>query len=225
MLPGNPISPIRVLLVDDHAVLRAGLRALIASEPDMEVVGEASDGIEAVDKAAELKPDVVVMDISMPRLSGLEATKRILSAKPSTKIVVLTMHSEDQYLVQIIQAGASGYVLKRSADTELMEAIRTVHQGQAFLYPSATKLLVEEYLDRVRNGQDKEGDAELTDREREVLRLTAEGFSNQEIADKLIISPKTVDTYRARVMDKLDIHHRSELVRYALKKGLLRAQE
>jgi len=215
-----------VLLADDHAVLRAGLRALINAEPDMEVVGEAGDGVEAVERTQELKPDVVVMDIAMPRLNGLEATQRIAGMGLPVRVLVLTMHSEEQYLLQVLQSGGAGYVLKRSADTELMEAIRTVHRGEAFLYPSATKLLVEDYLGRVRSsGQERDSYDDLTDREREVLKLTVEGFSNQEIADKLIISPKTVDTYRARVMEKLNLHHRSELIKYALKKGLLKAHE
>ncbi len=216
---------IRVLLADDHAVLRAGLRALINAEPDMEVVGEAGDGIEAVERARELKPDVVVMDVAMPRLNGLEATQRIVESGLPSRVLVLTMHSEEQYLLQVLQSGGAGYLLKRSADTELMEAIRTVHRGEAFLYPSATKLLVEDYLGRVRAGSERDSYDDLTEREREVLKLTVEGFSNQEIADKLIISPKTVDTYRARIMEKLNLHHRSELIKYALKKGLLKAQE
>jgi two-component system, NarL family, response regulator NreC len=216
---------IRVLLVDDHAVLRAGLRALINAESDMEVVGEAGNGEEAIARTRELRPDVVVMDIAMPRLNGLEATKKIVELGLPTKVLVLTMHSEEQYLTQVLQSGGMGYVLKRSADTELMEAIRTVYRGEAFLYPSATRLLVEDYLGKIKGSQERDSFHELTEREREVLKLTVEGFSNQEIADKLIISPKTVDTYRARIMEKLNLHHRSELIRYALKKGLLRAQE
>ena len=214
-----------MLLADDHAVLRAGLRALINAEPDMEVVGEAGDGVEAVERTRELQPDVVVMDIAMPRLNGLESTRRIAESGLRVRVLVLTMHPEEEYLLQILQSGGAGYVLKRSADTELMEAIRTVYRGEAYLYPAATKLLVEGYLGRVRGGSERGRRDDLTEREREVLRLTAEGFSNQEIADKLIISPKTVDTYRARLMAKLDLHHRSELVKYALRKGLLRAQE
>ena len=218
-------ASIRVLLADDHAVLRAGLRALLNAEPDMEVVGEATDGQDAVEKTRLLKPDVVVMDVSMPGVNGLEATTRIVQSGLDAKVLILTMHPEDQYLLQVIKAGASGYVLKRSADTELMDAIRTVHRGEAFLYPAATRLLVNEYARGARAVGERDSVAELTDREREVLRLTAEGFSNQEIADKLIISPKTVDTYRGRIMDKLNLRHRSELVRYALRKGLLTAQE
>ena len=216
---------IRVVLADDHAVLRAGLKALLNAEADMEVVGEATDGQDAIDKVRALRPDVIVMDISMPGVNGLEATQRIVQAGLDAKVLVLTMHPEEQYLLQVIKAGAAGYVLKKSADTELMDAIRTVYRGDTFLYPAATKLLVNEYLSRVRTTQERDSLQDLTDREREVLRYTAEGFSNQEIADKLIISPKTVDTYRGRIMDKLNMRHRSELVRYALRKGLLTAQE
>ena len=215
---------ITILLADDHAVLRAGLRALLSAEPDMEVIGEAGDGIEAVARARELKPNIVVMGIAMPKLNGLAATRQIAQAGLPSKVVVLTMHSEEQYLFQVLEAGAAGYVLKRSADTELMEAIRSTHRGEAFLNPAAARLLVDRYIQQTRS--DDTGDAfdDLSERERAVLKLTAEGFSNQEIADKLYISPKTVDTYRSRIMEKLGLHHRSELVRYALRKGLLRPQ-
>jgi DNA-binding NarL/FixJ family response regulator len=216
---------IRVVLVDDHAVLRAGLRALINAESDMVVVGEAADGQEAIEQARSLRPDVIVMDIAMPVLNGLEAMQRIVELGLPTRILVLTMHSEEQYLMKVLQSGGAGYLLKASADTELMEAIRTVHRGETFLYPSAAKMLLSEYLGHVRGANEREPRPELTERERDVLRLTVEGFSNQEIADRLYISPKTVDTYRARVMDKLQLRHRSELIQYALRTGLLRATE
>lgn len=217
------MSKIRVLLADDHAVLRAGLKALLNAEPDMDVIGEAGDGVEAVSKTAALLPDVVVMDIAMPRLNGLEATKQIRERQLPSRVLVLTMHAEEQYLVSVLRAGAAGYVLKRSADTELLEAIRSVYRGDTFLDPSAVRVLVDVYRD---NGVESEVPiSELTQREREVLKLTAEGYTNQEIADKLIISPKTVDTYRSRVMDKLKLQHRSELVRYALRHGLLGPRE
>ncbi len=209
---------ILVLLADDHAVLRAGLRALINQEPDMEVVGEAGDGHEAVAKTIELKPDVVVMDIAMPHMTGLEAINAIRQAGIESKILALTMHDEHQYLMQVLRLGGDGYVLKRSADTELMHSIRAVHAGGAFLYPSATKLLLEDYL---RHSDDRHGLEALTEREREVLKLTAAGYTNQEIANKLVISVKTVDTYRSRIMGKLNLHRRFELVQYALKRGLL----
>ncbi len=213
---------IRVLLVDDHAVLRAGLKALLNAEPDLEVVGEAADGEEAVDRAMLLRPDVIVMDIQMPRMSGLEATRVLRSRGLEAKVLILTMHAESQYLLPLLEAGGSGYVLKSGADTELIEAIRTVYRGEVFLYPAATKLLVEGYLDRsTREGDPHDG---LTEREREVLKLVAEGYSGTEIAERLVISPKTVDTYRERIMQKLGLRHRYELVRYALRKGMLKAE-
>ena len=211
---------IRVLLADDHAVLRAGLRALLSAEPDMEVVGEAGDGAEAVTLAAQLRPDVVVMDISMPVKEGLAATAEITAGLPETRVLVLTMHAEEQYLLKVLEAGGSGYVLKRSADTELMEAIRTVQRGEAYLYPSATRLLLQAYQHGDRAAPPAGG--KLSEREEEVLRLTAEGYSNTEIGAQLYLSPKTVDTYRQRIMEKLGLHHRAELVRYALETGLLR---
>jgi two-component system response regulator NreC len=214
---------IRVLLADDHAVLRAGLRALLSVESDMDVVGEAGDGQETIRQADLLRPDVIVMDIAMPGGGGLEATRAIRARGLASKVLILTMHAEEQYLLPVIEAGGSGYVLKTGADSELIEAIRVVHRDQVYLYPSAAKLLLGKYLER--------GDAAetaydgLTPREREVLRLTAEGYTGQEIAEQLVLSPKTVDTYRQRVMEKLNLHHRSELVKYALRKGLLQPDD
>ena len=209
---------ISVLLADDHALLRAGLRSLISQESDMEVVGEASDGQESVARAVELEPDVVVMDVAMPKANGLEAISAMRRGGVKSKILVLTMYSEEQYLMQVLRRGGNGYVLKRSADTELMQAIRTVHAGGVFLYPSAARLLLD---DRDSDDGENAGLELLTEREREVLKLTVEGYTNQEIANRLIISVKTVDTYRSRIMEKLNLRHRSELVRYALRKGLL----
>ncbi|HEX2092092.1 MAG TPA: response regulator transcription factor [Longimicrobiaceae bacterium] len=214
---------IRVLLVDDHAVLRAGLRALLEAEPGMEVVGEAGTGEEGVQRAAELKPDVVVMDLSMPGQGGLEATRSIAALDQGTRVLVLTMHGEEEHLLPVLEAGGSGYVNKRSADEELIEAIRTVARGDVFLYPSAAKLLLRGLKQKSGPGEEDPLNR-LTEREREVLSLTVEGFSSSEIGKKLFISPKTVDTYRARIMEKLDLHHRSELVRFALKTGLLKAE-
>jgi len=214
---------IEILLADDHAVLRAGLRALLSAEPDMTVVGEAANGEEAVQLAHRLRPHVVVMDISMPIKDGLAATREITTQLPETRVLVLTMHAEEQYLLKVLEAGGSGFVLKRSADTELMEAIRTVHRGEAFLYPSATRLLLEAYQRGDRPPPPAGG--KLSEREADVLRLTAEGYSNTEIGQQLYLSPKTVDTYRQRIMEKLGLHHRAELVRYALATGLLRAGE
>jgi two-component system response regulator NreC len=217
----GPAARIRVLLVDDHAVLRAGLKALLNAEPDIEVVGEAADGQVAIEAAHRAQPDVIVMDIQMPRLSGLEATRALRANGSTSKVLILTMHAESQYLLPLLEAGGSGYVLNSGADTELIEAIRTVYRGEVFLYPAATKLLVDGYLDRsAREGDPFDG---LTEREREVLKLVAEGYSGTEIAERLIISPKTVDTYRERIMQKLGLRHRYELVRYALRKGMLKA--
>lgn len=213
--------PISILLVDDHPILRAGLRTLIDAQPDMQVVGEASDGAEAIDRARALKPDVIVMDIAMPRMDGLEAMRRIRDLGLPAKMIALTMHAEAEYLFKVLEDGGSGYVLKQGVDSDLFEAIRTIWAGNVFLYPSATRLLLSRYLDG--NGeQENDTYTKLSEREREVLKLTAEGYSSQEIADQLILSPKTVETYRSRLMQKLNLHHRSEVVRYALLKGLLK---
>ncbi|MCL5962277.1 MAG: response regulator transcription factor [Chloroflexi bacterium] len=214
---------IKVLLVDDHPVLRVGLRTLLENEPDMEVVGEAGNGDEAVDLARRLCPDVVVMDIAMPGMNGLEATRRIrkLSCCDAIQVVVLTVHAQERYLFPVLQAGASGYVLKSAADTELVQAIRVVANGGVFLYPSATRLLLEDYLSRARSGEEQDSYDQLGESERGVLRLAAEGYTGPEIAERLVLSVKTVETYRARIMEKLGLHSRADLVRYALRKGLL----
>ncbi len=210
---------IRVVLADDHAMFRAGIRALIEAEPRLKVVGEACSGDEAVDRVRELKPDVVVMDLSMPDSNGLEATRRIRALELDTNVLVLTVHAEEEYLVPVVEAGASGYLTKTSADSDLLEAIRLVARGQVYLPPTAATLLLRRYQNTV--DDDSPGLADLSSREQEVLGLTAEGFSSREIGEKLFISPKTVDTYRARIMQKLGLHHRSELVRFALRVGLL----
>jgi two-component system response regulator NreC len=213
---------IRILLVDDHVVLRAGLRALLESEDDMRVVGEASTGEDGIERAKHLKPDVVVMDISMPGAGGLEAT-RTITQETKSKVLVLTMHAEEEYLLAVLEAGGSGYVRKTSADHDLVSAIRTVARDEVFLYPSAARLLLQGY--RVRDEERETSPLQkLTERERDVLSMTAEGFSSSEIGEKLFISPKTVDTYRSRIMQKLELHHRSELVRFALETGLLKAK-
>ena len=212
---------IRVLLVDDHAVLRAGLHALLDAEEDIVVVGEASTGEEGVEKVKLLKPDVVVMDLSMPGIGGLEALKQIKALDLNTRTLILTMHAEEEYLLAVLEAGGSGYVRKTSADHDLTTAIRTVAKDEVYLYPSAAKLLLKGYqVKRETNAPDPL--EKLTQRERDVLTFTVEGFSSSEIGDKLFISPKTVDTYRARVMEKLGLNHRSELIRFALNAGLLK---
>lgn len=213
---------IRVLLVDDHTVLRAGLKALLDVEEDIRVVGEAASGEDAIERARAVKPDVVVMDLSMPGIGGLEATKVIAEAGIS-KVVVLTMHPEEDYLLPVLEAGGSGYVKKTSAELDLVAAIRTAAKDEVFLYPSAAKMLLQGFRAKVEEREDNPVD-KLSDREREVLAMTAEGYSSTEIGEKLFISPKTVDTYRSRIMQKLELHHRSELVRFALSTGLLRAE-
>lgn len=217
-----PDDLIRILLVDDHLVLRAGLKSLLENEPDMRVVGEASTGEEGIEKTEFLKPDVVVMDLSMPGKGGLAATKTITEAGVS-KVLVLTMHSEEEYLLPVLEAGGSGYVKKTSADTDLVAAIRTVAKDEVFLYPNAARLLLQGFRVRGEKRADDPLD-KLTERERDVLTMTAEGFSSSEIGEKLFISPKTVDTYRSRIMQKLELTHRSELVRFALNTGLLKGE-
>lgn len=214
-------KPIEVLLADDHAMFRAGLRALLESESNIEIVGEASNGDEAVDMARTEKPDIVIMDLSMPESDGLEATRRITALDLDVDVLVLTVHAEEEYLVPVVEAGASGYLTKTSADRDLVEALNVVAKGEVYLPPQATKLLLKEYK-AAEEGGEQSRLHELSSREQEVLALTAEGFSSREIGEKLFISPKTVDTYRSRIMKKLELNHRSELVRFALKVGLLK---
>jgi two-component system response regulator NreC len=214
---------IRILLVDDHAVLRAGLRALLEVESGFLVVGEAATGEEGVMKAQQLRPHVVVMDLSMPGMGGLEAVRQIHALGQDIRTLVLTMHGEEEHLLPVLEAGGSGYVNKRSADEELIEAIKTVASGDVFLYPSGAKLLLRGLKQKAAPGEEDPLE-KLTEREREVLGYTVEGFSSSEIGKKLFISPKTVDTYRSRIMEKLGLRHRSELVRFALRTGLLKAE-
>ncbi|RJQ46710.1 MAG: DNA-binding response regulator [Gaiellales bacterium] len=216
------MSAIRVLLADDHAILRSGLSRLLGEEKDIEVVGEASDGREAIQKAQELVPDIVLMDIGMPVMNGMEATKQIKKRNRDIKVLVLTMHDNEEYLFQVLQAGASGYVLKKAADDDLVNAIHIVHRGDCFLYPSAAKMVVEDYLEKVKQGHEPATSFDnLTDREKEILTMVAEGYTNREIAETLFISVKTVETHKSNIMEKLNLHKRAELVRYAIRKGML----
>jgi two-component system response regulator NreC len=198
----------------------AGIKALLQADGKVEVIGEAATGDEGVDLVRSLEPDVVVMDLSMPGSNGLEATRRIAALDLDTSVLVLTVHAEEEYLVPVVEAGASGYLTKTSADTDLLEAIRVVARGQVFLPPKATTLLLRQY--KAAESSDAATLKDLSTREQEVLALTAEGFSSREIGKKLFISPKTVDTYRSRIMDKLGLSHRSDLVRFALRVGLLK---
>jgi two-component system response regulator NreC len=215
------MAKIRVLICDDHTILREGIRLLLNAQADMEVVAEAVDGRDAVDKAREFNPDVILMDIAMPLLNGLEATKQIRRDHPNARVLVLTMYESDEYVAQMLEAGAAGYVLKKVAGSELVYAIRSVFNGEAFLYPSITKRLVEDYLRRVESGQERDTFDGLTDREREVLQLIAEGHTNKEIADLLNLSVRTVQNHRAHIMEKLGMHDRGELIKYAIQKGII----
>ena len=213
---------IRVLLVDDHTILREGVRALLANEPEIVVVGEAGDGEEALEKVEALRPDVVLMDMVMPRMNGLEATGHIKRRHPEVKVLILSMYDDDEYVQQVIQAGASGYLLKGMAADDLILAIREVQGGSSFLNPAVAAKLIEDYVRRVRGDGGAMSAEPLTAREREVLKLIAEGNTNQEIADVLCLSRKTVESHRANIMRKLDLHDVTELVKYALRSGLIR---
>jgi two-component system response regulator NreC len=211
----------RLLLVDDHEIVRAGLRMLLESQADMEIVGECENGREAERRALELKPDVILMDVSLPDIPGYEATRAIKKQLPAVTILALTMHESDEYFFEMLNAGASGYVPKKAAPTELVNALRVVHGGGVYLYPSLAKSLVKDYLTRVEQGGDKAAFDGLTERERQVLKLIADGLGNQEVADTLSISVKTVERHRANILAKLGLHSRTELVKYAIRKGLI----
>lgn len=215
----------RLLLVDDHAIVRAGLRMLLESQPDIEIVGECENGRDAVKRALELKPDVILMDIALPDIPGYEATRQVKKELPNVTILALTMHESDEYFFEMLNAGASGYVPKKAAPTELVNAIRVVHAGGVYLYPSLAKTLVKDYLTRAESGDDNAAAFDgLTEREREVLTLIADGLNNQQVADKLVISVKTVERHRANIMTKLGLHSRTELVKYAIRKGLIQVE-
>ena len=208
----------RILVADDHTLMRAGLASLIARLPDMQVVGEASDGRQAMRMVRELKPDMVLMDIAMPGLNGLEAAERIHGFEPKIKIIILSMHASEDFVAQALKAGAAGYLLKDAATTELEMALKSVAMGQFYLSPAISRQVVDNYLRGGPSGLDV-----LTPRQREILQLIAEGKSTREIADTLHLSVKTVETHRTQLMDRLDIHDMAGLVRYALRKGLISA--
>ncbi len=212
---------IRVVLADDHAVVRAGLKAVLGASPDIEVVGEARDGAEAVALAERLDPDVVVMDLSMDRMNGADATREMVAKQLRARVLVLTMHAEEDYLVPVLEAGAAGYLVKSAADRELVDAVRTVARGDMYIRPSATRILAERLTKKDPLEAERLRFERLTEREQNVLRLTAQGYSAPEIGERLFISPKTVDTYKQRIGDKLGLTHRAEYVSFALKLGLL----
>jgi len=214
------MNKIRVILADDHRILREGIRALIEDQDDMVVVGESEDGMATVKMVGELEPDVVVMDIAMPLLNGLEATRQIHRDFPQVKVLILTMHDNEEYIRQVLAAGALGYVLKDAAARDLLGAIRTVNQGEAILSPAITRLVIEDYLrwGDIRPEDTTDG---LTPREREILQLIAEGYTNKEIAGILSLSIKTVQSHRTNLMNKLDLHDRGELIKYAIQKKII----
>jgi two-component system response regulator NreC len=211
---------IKVVVADDHTILRQGIKALLDNQKGIEVVGEAKDGREAIKTIEELLPDVILMDIAMPGLNGLEATRRIKKKFPKVKVVVLTMHANEEYIFQILNAGADGYLVKETAFQDLISAINAVHKGEAFMSPSISKKVMTDYIQRAQ-GEEKVDFDTLTTREREILQLVAEGNSNKKIAEALFISPKTVETHRAHIMDKLNIHDRAGLIKYAIRKGMI----
>ena len=212
----------RLLLVDDHAVVRSGLRMLLEGEADMEIVGEASSGAEALTAVEELQPDVVLMDIGLPDQSGIDATRAIKQRSPGTAVVALTIHEDEEYFFRMLEAGATGYVPKRAAPEELLTAIRTAAVGEVYLYPSLARLLVTDYLGQEQQARSTRAVDGLSEREQEVLTQLAEGASNAEIAEKLGISPKTVARHRENIMHKLGLHSRTALVKYAIRKGIIR---
>jgi DNA-binding NarL/FixJ family response regulator len=211
--------PTRVVLADDHTIVRQGLIGILKASGEVDVVAEAADGHESLQKAMQLRPDVVVLDISMPRLNGLEAARRILKAVPATRVLVLTMHEDEEYVLQMVRAGVSGYLLKETAASELIAAIRALRDGKAWFGPHAARVLAS----ALQEGRPVPEDPyqRLTDREREIFQLLVEGRSNAQVAELLCISPKTVDNHRTRLMDKLDVHNTAELMRWAARRGLV----
>ncbi|MBM3126073.1 MAG: response regulator transcription factor [Chloroflexi bacterium] len=216
------MEKIRLLLVDDHAVVRSGLRMLLENEQDLVILGEANTGEQALKMTAALDPHIVIMDISLPDISGIEVTRLIRQAHPGTAVVALTIHEDQQYFFEMLQAGASAYVPKRAAPDDLINAIRAVSRGDVYIYPTLTKLLVKDFISRASEGMEKETMNGLTPREQEVLAMLAEGRSSDDIAEALTISYHTVARHRENLMGKLGLHNRSELVKYAIRKGLIK---
>jgi two-component system, NarL family, response regulator NreC len=215
------VKAIRILLADDHTVMRKGLRMLLASQPEFSVVAEASDGREAVEQAEATGPDVAVVDIAMPNLSGIEAAQRIHAVLPQVAIVILSMHSDEGYVLRALKAGAKGYLLKDSAEGDLIQAIKAVHQGKTFFSPEISQMLVEDYIREIRARGAEDSYDLLTPREREILQLLAERKSNKEIAQTLNLSTYTVETHRRNLQEKLNLHSLGELILYAVRKGMI----
>jgi two-component system response regulator NreC len=215
------MSAVKILLVDDHAVIRAGLRLVLERHSDFHVVGEASDGREGVTEAARLHPDVVVMDLAMPNLNGMEAARQIVASSPEMGIVVLSMHSDEEYVLRALKSGARAYVLKESAEADLIAAVRAVTSGKSFFSPKVSRMLVEDYVRQLQDREIEDSYELLTGREREILQLVAEGKSNKDIANLLNLSVYTVETHRANIMEKLSLHNVPELILYAVRKGVI----
>jgi two-component system, NarL family, response regulator NreC len=217
-------TQIRVVLADDHAMVRSGLKAVLGAAPDIAVVGEASNGKEALGLVERTHPDVIIMDLTMPELDGVGATKAIVAMERAPRVLVLTMHAEEEYLVPLLEAGASGYLVKSAADRDLVDAIRTVARGELYVRPAAARVLARGVQKKDEHATDRARYDKLTERERDVMRLIAEGYTAPEIGEKLFISPKTVDTYKQRINEKLGLTHRADYVKLALKLGLLQPQ-
>jgi two-component system response regulator NreC len=215
------MSQIKILLADDHSVMRTGLRLVLERQEDFQVVGEASDGREAVALAQQHKPDVIVMDVTMPNLNGIEAARQISGAVPQASIVMLSMHSDEAYVLRALKAGARGYLLKESAESDLIAAVRTVHAGKAFFSPAVSRMLVEDYVRELKDREIEDSYELLTTREREILQLVAEGKSNKDVANLLNLSLYTVETHRGNLMEKLNLHTVPELILYAVRKGVI----
>jgi two-component system response regulator NreC len=215
------MKPIRILLADDHNVVRRGLKLLLESQPEFSVVGEAADGRQAVEQAEATSPDIVVLDVAMPNLSGIEAAQRIIGARPQTAVIVLSMHSDEGYVLRALKAGAKGYLLKDSAEGDLIDAIRAVAKGKTFFSPEISRMLVEDYVREIRARGIEDSYELLTTREREILQLLAEGRSNKEVAAQLNLSLYTVETHRRNLQDKLNLHSFAELILYAVRKRVI----
>jgi two-component system, NarL family, response regulator NreC len=215
------VKKVRILLADDHTVMRAGLRALLERQPSLEVVGEAEDGRQTVDLASSLVPDVAVVDIGMPNLNGMEATRQMVAKEPAISVVILSMHSDESYVMRALKAGARAYLLKDSAVSDLVRAIEAVTQGKSFFSPKISRILVDDYVRELEKRGATDSYELLTTREREILQLLAEGRTNKEVAAKLNISPYTAETHRRRILQKLNLHSSAELVLYAVRKGII----
>jgi two-component system, NarL family, response regulator NreC len=218
----SAVGTIRILLADDHTLIRQGLRKVLEERRDWEVVAEASDGREAVRLAEHYKPQVAVLDIAMPLMNGIEATRQIARRSPATRVLILSMHADEAYVIQVLQAGAAGYLLKDSADVDLMQAVAAVSAGKSFFSPAIARVMLDDYVRQLADRGVTDRYESLSEREREIFQLIAEGKTNKEIAALLSVSPSTVETHRAHIMEKLDLHSAAEIVLYAVRKGVIR---